>query len=54
MRTRIDWKAIRKLIEGFRSVEEITDILIVGEDGGIRRIQLGEDSYYWGSEVKKK
>ena len=36
-------KEIIELIDGFERIEKITDIIILGEDGGVRRIELNDD-----------
>jgi len=36
-----DWEEIINIMKGFARVEGIQDILIVGEDEGIRRIKVG-------------
>ena len=33
-----------KSIESFERVERITDVILIGEDGGIRRIQIKENA----------
>jgi hypothetical protein len=38
-----EFEDIEKLIESFERVERITDIILLGENGGIRRIELEDD-----------
>jgi hypothetical protein len=38
----IDEEGLKEAIEGFERVEQIKDIIIVGEDEGIRRIKFEE------------
>jgi len=38
----IDIKGINKLIESFERVEEISDIILIGKDGGVRRIEIND------------
>ena len=35
-----DWDDIIDKMKGFVRVEEISDIIVVGEDGGVRRINV--------------
>jgi len=37
-----DWADIMSLLKKFASVEDIRDIIIVGENEGVRRIMVGE------------
>lgn len=39
---KIDKKTLIELIEGFERVEDISDIIIIGENEGVRRIKFGE------------
>lgn len=39
---KIDIKELKDLIRGFERVENITDVIIFGDDGGIRRITFEE------------
>lgn len=39
----IESKIIYKLLDDFEAKHKITEIILLGEKGGIRRIQLGEE-----------
>jgi hypothetical protein len=36
-----EYTSINKLIQSFDNIEKITDIIILGKDGGVRRIEIG-------------
>lgn len=46
MKERINHEELKPILEGFQRVEAITDIIVLGEDGGVRRIQFDKDSLY--------
>ena len=40
---KIDEEGLKQKIDSFERVEEITDIIILGEEGGVRRITFYEE-----------
>lgn len=46
-------KIFKEGFEGFLRVEEISDVIIIGAEGGIRRIIFGDENSLLG-ELRKK